>query len=265
MAPTSHQSSNSHTDPNRSYVASERHRDLLNNAVALLALWAAYSAIRTVTADQFSTAIAHASQLLRFQDTLGLPHEGDLQRVLIDQDYVIKAANIYYVAMHFPVTLGFLGWVWHKHRDALRRVRNALITVTAAGLIIHVAFPLAPPRMLTGFVNTAKTIGPNPYDIPLAGAANQIAAMPSLHVGWALLVALGVIWICSSKWRYFALLHPITTGAVVVITGNHYLTDIVVAVFLVGVSWLVWRDRNPNRLDGGNQYELATAISTKTD
>ncbi len=218
-----------------------RHRDLFTNAAALALLWAAYSAIRGITADQFSTAMLHASELLNFQAAIGLPHEADLQRILIKQDHIIKAANLYYVAMHFPVTLGFLAWVWYKHRSALGRIRNTLVTITIAGLVIHVAFPLAPPRMLSGFVNTAQTIGPDPYDIPLSGAANQIAAMPSLHVGWALLVALGVIWICSSRWRYVALAHPLITAAVVVVTGNHYLTDIVVAVCLVGVTWIAWR------------------------
>ncbi len=214
--------------------------DLFSNAAMLGLLWLVYSAIRSVTADQFSTATGHASELLQFQASLGLPHEGDLQRVVTDQSTLVKAANIHYIAGHFPVTLIFLGWVWYRHRSSLARIRNTLIAITTVGLGVHMVFPLAPPRMLSGFVNTAKTVGPDPYEVPLAGAANQIAAMPSLHVGWALLVALGIIWIRESRWRYLALIHPAITAAVVVITGNHYLTDIAVAVAIVLGVWLAF-------------------------
>ena len=227
-------------------VAREPRRsiDLLTNATALGLLWVAYSMVRGLTADQFSTAMTHASQVLDFQAAIGLPNEGDLQRVLIGQEHLIKAANIYYIAVHFPATLAFLSWVWLRHRSAYGRIRDALIATTAVGLVMHVAFPLAPPRMLGGFIHTAETIGPNPYDLPMSGAANQIAAMPSLHVGWALLVALGIVWISSSPWRYVALLHPLITTFVVVVTGNHYVTDAAVAVALVGVAWLALRGRS---------------------
>lgn len=187
--------------------------------------------------------MVHATQVLDFQAAIGLPHEGDLQRFVIDHRRIIKAANIHYISVHFPVTLTFLFWVWHRHREALGRIRNAIIATSAIGLVIHVLFPLAPPRMLDGFIHTAEIIGPDPYDLPFSGAANQIAAMPSLHVGWALLVAFGAIWIGSSAWRFVALLHPLITTAVVVLTGNHYVLDAAVAVALVVVTWLVLSGR----------------------
>lgn len=223
--------------------APRRSIDLLTNVAALGLLWLAYSAVRGVTADEFSTAVNHAYQVLDFQAAVGLPHEGDLQRLLIDRDMIIKAANIYYIAVHFPATLAFLFWVWYRHRGSLGRIRNALIGTTAAGLVLHVAFPLAPPRMLEGFIHTAQTIGPDPYDLPLSSAANQIAAMPSLHVGWAVLVALGIMWICRSPWRFAALVYPVLTTAVVVITGNHYVLDALVALVLVIVAWFAFRGR----------------------
>lgn len=215
--------------------------DLFANLGLLAVLWIAYSAVRGVTSDDVTTAMGNASDLVRFQHLLGLPSELTMQRTLIGRTTLLKAANVYYVAAHFPVTVGFLGWAWLRHRDRFARIRNTIVAVTAAGLAVHVIFPLAPPRMLSGFVDTAKVFGPNPYDLKIASAANQIAAMPSLHVGWALLVAIGIVWILDSKWRLLAIAHPVVTAAVVVITANHFWTDVIVAALLVLVGWVSFR------------------------
>ncbi len=219
-----------------------RGADLVANIGLLVAMWFAYSAVRGVTSDHVATAMGNAADLLRFQRVVGLPSELALQQTLIGRTSLLKAANVYYVVAHFPITVGFLGWTWLRHRDRFARIRNTMVAVTAAGLAVHVLFPLAPPRMLTGFVDTAKVFGPNPYDLKIASAANQIAAMPSLHVGWALLVSIGIIWILQSKWRFLAILHPVITAGVVVVTANHFWTDVIVAVSLVLVGWVAFRN-----------------------
>jgi len=91
--------------------------------------------------------------------------------------------------------------------------------------------------MMAGFVDTAAVIGPDPYELGISGGANQLAAMPSLHVGWALLIALGTIWISTSNARWLALAHPILTLAVVVLTANHYWADAIAAVVIVVAAW----------------------------
>lgn len=216
--------------------------DLIANVGLLGLLWFAYSAVRGLTADHVTTAMGNASDLLHLQHVLGLPSELSLQRTVLDRTALLKVANVYYVAVHFPVTLVFLGWSWLSHRNRFSRIRNTLVGVTGAGLVGHVLYPLAPPRMISGFVDTAAVLGPNPYGMKISAAANQIAAMPSLHVGWALLVALGIIWILKSNWRFMAVLHPALTVVVVVVTANHYWTDAIVAASLVVVGWAVFRN-----------------------
>lgn len=218
-------------------VLQSRGLDLLANALLMASLWVLYATVRGVTADEFTEAMVNASEVLRIQNALGLPSELDFQRSLIDRTGLLKAANVYYVAVHFPATLSFVGWVWARHRDRLPRVRNTLIGVTAIGLVLHVAYPLAPPRMTRGFVDTAAAFGPNLYDLSFSEAANQIAAMPSLHVGWALVVAFGTIWILESRWRWLSLLHPLITAGVVVVTANHYWVDAIAAAALVVTVW----------------------------
>ena len=211
--------------------------DLIANAALMVALWVLYAAVRGVTADEFTEAMVNASEVLRVQDALGLPSELDFQRSLIDRTGLLRAANVYYVAVHFPATLSVVAWVWARHRDRFPRVRNTLIGVTAIGLVLHVVYPLAPPRMTRGFVDTAAAFGPNLYDLSISEAANQIAAMPSLHVGWALLVAFGTIWLLDSRWRWLTLLHPAITSGVVVVTANHYWADAIAAAILVVAVW----------------------------
>lgn len=226
------------TAPEKGLLAS-RGIDLIGNAVLLAALWVLYSTVRGVTADEFTEAMRNAGEILRLQEALGLPSELAFQRSLLNRTGLLKAANIYYIAVHFPATLSFVGWVWIRHRDRYPRVRNTLIGVTAIGLALHVAYPLAPPRMTRGFVDTAAAFGPNLYDMSFSEAANQIAAMPSLHVGWALVVAFGTIWLFETRWRWLSLVHPAITLGVVVVTANHYWIDAIVAIILVATVWFL--------------------------
>ena len=214
-------------------------RSLILNAAGLAALWFSYSAVRTVTADSFGAARHNADRLIAFQEWLGLPSEAILQSPLLDYEWLLRSANVYYFAAHFPSMLLFLVWGLFVKREAMPRIRWALIGSTAVGLVIHLAFPLAPPRMLNlaGFVDTARLFGPDPYALGIAKAANEFAAMPSMHVGWALLVAVAVISLSTSRWRWLVMLHPIVTTLVVVVTANHYWTDIIAGAVLVSVGW----------------------------
>ena len=213
--------------------------DLLANAATLLLLYFAYDAVRRITADDWSTAFDNGRRLLAFQQELGLPSEASLQRPLILRPFLARGANAFYMWGHFPLTSIFMLWVWFRHRPFFGVIRNNLIALTGAGLILHVIFPLAPPRFFAGYVDTAARFGPSPYDLDAAKAANQIAAMPSLHVGWAVLVAISVIALSTRRWRYLILLHPIVTTLVVVVTANHYWSDAIIAIVLVSGSWIL--------------------------
>ena len=112
--------------------------------------------------------------------------------------------------------------------------------LTGAALVLHLLFPLAPPRMLAaaGLVDTGQVYGPTVYgDTPATDSmANQFAAMPSLHFGWALMVAVGLIVATRSRWRWLWLLHPLVTLLVIVGTANHYWLDAIVVSALLAVA-----------------------------
>src|SRR6202012_2414603 len=95
--------------------------------------------------------------------------------------------------------------------------------------------PRAPPRLLasTGMVDTAVQYGQSVYSWRGGFDADEFSAMPSVHVGWALIVAIAVITVSRSRWRWLAAAYPVITLLVVVVTANHFWLDGVAAALLV--------------------------------
>jgi hypothetical protein len=217
-------------------------RDLLREVLVVTTLFLGYKAGRQLVADRVTDAFSNAGHLVRIEEWLRLPSEAGVQSWLLGSPDVLRAANEFYVAVHFPLTIGFLVWAWFfRTRGDYLWARSLMATVTALALVVHLIIPLAPPRLLPqlGFVDTMATIGPSAYGAHAAAIANQYAAMPSLHVGWAVLVAVVVITTVRSRWRWLMLAHPILTFAVVTVTANHWWMDSVISLLLLGVAlWL---------------------------
>jgi hypothetical protein len=108
-----------------------------------------------------------------------------------------------------------------------------MVSLTGLALVGHMAFPLAPPRMMQGWVDTGALYGHSVYGPATGdGITNQFAAMPSLHVGWAFLISAFLIRSSRRRWRWAWAVHPLLTFAVVVVTANHYWLDGLVAIGL---------------------------------
>lgn len=246
---------------------------VLFNSMTFVLLWFGYSAVRRITSGSFQVAQENAVLLVDFQERIGLPSETVLQKHILNTEWVVHVANTFYFVMHFPSMVVFLLWAMLRKREWMARIRFALISSTAIGLVIHLIFPLAPPRLteFSGFVDTAKVFGPDPYKLGIAKAANQYAAMPSLHVGWAILVALAVLSICKTRYRWFILLHPSITTIVVVVTANHWWLDIFVGAILGVMGWMIARNRpliilNENGKEDsvGGEQKISDAGITET-
>ena len=199
-----------------------------------------YRSIRLFTKTDLRTAFANARDIVAFESWLGLPFEDNLQQFLLDHPAIIQSLNYYYVVFHFPAAIALLLWLYLWHSADYRPIRNLMAFVTFAALIIHLLFPLAPPRMFAsmGFVDTMEVYGPNIYPPnAAAGAANQIAAMPSLHFGWAVIVAFAVILVLKSPWRYLIVVHPVLMTLAIIATANHWWIDAAAAaiIILVGI------------------------------
>jgi len=224
--------------------------------LALVAvLFLAYKLGRALIQGHVATAFANAGRVWDLERALRLPDEATLQSVLLPHESLVHLADSYYAYVHFPATAAFLLFMYLRRPAHYRWARRAIAGLTAAALVVHVLLPLAPPRMLSGvgIVDTGKLIGPSVYgNASTDTITNQYAAMPSLHVGWALAVAVTLIAVSSGSWRWAWLLYPLTTLAVVVVTGNHYWLDAIVATMLLGAVWLVvpWPGRTPHPFFG---------------
>jgi hypothetical protein len=212
-------------------------------AGVVTALYALWQLAGNLAVGGLSEALTHAWWIWHTERSLGLPSELSVQRLLLPHPLLSQLANLYYATMHFGVLIAMLIWLFVRHRDAYPAVRNAMAASTAICLLVSF-IPVAPPRMLTslGFVDLAARYGESVYGAAgAAGAAganvgaDQLSAMPSVHVCWSVLVAWAVITASTSRWRWLILAHPIVTVFVVVGTGNHYWSDAIVSVAIVAV------------------------------
>jgi PAP2 superfamily len=224
----------------------------LREVLLVAALFMAYKIGRIAASGHVGEALANAQRVWNFERLLHLPSEFALQHAFLSQEWLIKILNCYYAYVHFPATAACLIFLYIWRRDRYVPTRRLLAWLTATALVVHLLMPLAPPRMLTsiGMVDTGHLFGPAVYGSPATDTlTNQYAAMPSLHFGWALAVAFAMIGASrsQSRWRLFWLAHPAITLLVVVVTGNHYWLDAVVAAALLGVvaAWLTGRATAP--------------------
>ncbi|MFF3019053.1 phosphatase PAP2 family protein [Streptomyces sp. NPDC057939] len=235
----------SHTTPGGPRAAGKKdeRRRLIRELLLVAGLFAVYKAGRTLSTGRTGEAFRNADLVWDAERALRLPGEGAVQRLLLHSDAIVHTANTYYAAVHFPATALFLIWLYLRRPAHYLWTRRVLALLTGAALVLHLAFPLAPPRMLDAarMVDTGLVYGPSVYGAAPATdtMANQFAAMPSLHFGWALMLALGMIAATSSRLRVLWLLHPLVTLLVVVGTANHYWLDALVATALLGGAFLL--------------------------
>ena len=216
--------------------ASHFGRRLAGELLLMGGVFAIYRQIRFLTRNDTDAAMENADRVVALERHAHVFAERGLQDLVMHSHTLVAFLNRYYVTVHFPLTVAFLVWVLWRHHDAYRQIRNCFVSVTVAALAIHVAFPLAPPRMLpdAGFVDTLQLYGPRIYSTDTSKSiANQFAAMPSLHFGWAFIVAGAYVSIRRTRRSMWAFLHPAITLLAIVATANHYFIDAAVALVLV--------------------------------
>lgn len=203
-----------------------------------------YFAVRGQTQGSETAAVAHGLDLLRFEQSLGLAVEADLQQSVLDSRWLVTAMNWIYIWGHWPIITVTLVWLYRTRRLDYLLLRNALFASGAIGLVIFIFYPVAPPRLLPdGFVDTVTELSTSYRVLQPPSLVNKYAALPSLHVGWNLLIGIAIFRTRVNVWaRVFGVVSPILMVAAVVLTGNHYLIDGVVGatVALVGLGVSVW-------------------------
>lgn len=211
---------------------------------ALVIVWLCwiYDMTTNLAPLRLHLALVHAEGILALEHSLGIAPELGMDRWLAARHTLALVVSDYYDNAHFIVTLGLLAWLWWRRADLYRPLRNVLVLVNLIGFVVFWLYPVAPPRMLThdGFsdvVAVSHAFG-SWHTGALASAANQLAAMPSLHIAWAAWCTLAVFRATRSMWlRGLAALYPCMTALAVLATGNHYLLDVLAGLLTLGLAW----------------------------
>ena len=233
-------------------------------AVLISAVYFAYSVVRNEfgsSAVEPAVAARNADRIIDIEKAMGLYIEADVQAAFIDWTAFIQFWNLFYGAFHFLVTFVALIWMYHRDPGRYRFWRRAGLIATSMAVVGYASFPLMPPRLLGDcgpygacrpdipYIDTVKDVG-GIWSFESSGMeaiSNQYAAMPSLHIGWALWCALLLVPRLRTPWaRALAAAYPFLTLFAIVVTANHYWIDGLGGVAVVALGWVastVWEQR----------------------
>ncbi len=205
----------------RAAVLSRYVREPLVMAVAYLL----YYLVRNHAAERTADAFTNAGQLIRLEQDIGVFRELSLQAATLPYQVLTHLFNVIYFYGHFPLIIVVGAWLFWKHPPLYSLIRNSFLASGAIALVVFVLFPVAPPRLIgAGFIDTLQFTVALTYD--KSPGVNEFAAVPSMHVGWNLLLALGLFLAARNPVvRGLALLLPPAMILSTVATGNHYLLD----------------------------------------
>ncbi len=215
----------------------------------------AYHLVRGAVNGRVDVAFANAAWLIRLERSLGIFWEVQLQGFILSHDVLVSLFNWIYIWGFLPVLGGLALWIFFYRPHLFALYRNAFLISGAIGLIFFVTLPVAPPRFLPdlGFIDTV-TQKDNIYHVLQNPAlVNEYAAMPSLHLGWSLLMGLA-LYRTTSLWytKALGLLMPILALAAIVFTANHYLLDAVAGVVVALIA--LWIAGFLNRRFAGSRF-----------
>jgi len=240
---------------------------VLRESAILLVLYAAWRKLGELPTFGLDRAFSRAEDLWHWERLLHLPNEATIQHWLTHVPVLLRFANLYYIIFHVAPVGIFLVWLFVRHRDEYSKWRNIFAGASLACIIIQ-TIPVAPPRMFPqfGFIDTGQVYGPQVYDSVGGNLAGQLAAMPSMHVLWAVAIGASVMSVSTSKWRWIGFAHAVLTVYAVTVTGYHWLADGIVGAALVGAGVLIYELVDHRRKDTTDaqvevpQLEPASAV-----
>jgi hypothetical protein len=207
-----------------------------------------YSLGRNAIPEQASIARRHGRGIQQLQNVLHLNWEHSFNGFVAAHSWLAQPMDYYYSTLHFIVTPAVMVWLFVRRSHIYRGARTVLVTTTLLALLGFYLYPTAPPRLLPQFDYVDTLLKFHTWgslaDPDIAQHSNQYAAMPSLHIAWAMWCGVA-IWVCAgSRWmRTLGLLYPVGTFVVIVGTANHFILDAVggalVLMLAFGIQWLL--------------------------
>jgi PAP2 superfamily len=206
-----------------------------------LGAYLVYSASRYVSIGDITTATGHAEWIVGLQKSIGVNIESSVQTAL-NGTAVIWILNNLYLAAQLVVVPGTLIWLYRRNHDVYVKLRNTVLATWLIAMPIYALFPVAPPRLADiGMIDTITHGGGVRLDSSLTTAFyNPLAAVPSLHAGFALAVGVALAMAFRHPLAKAAALSwaPII-GLAVVATGNHFVFDIAAGLAVTVAGYVV--------------------------
>ena len=227
---------------------------MLLEAGLLAGLFLLWRVVGSLSGAGQAGAVARGRWLWALERAMHLPNEAAVQALVLGHPDLVRALNVFYLAAHVASMAAFLPWLYLRHRDAYPAWRNMVAVFTGACLAIGF-LPVAPPRLISGIgiVDTGRIYHESAYGPVASRFTDSLSSMPSVHIGWAVLIAVAVISVSRSRWRWLVLAHPVATVFTVVATGNHFWLDGVGAVAVLALALLARRRIGPrSRPDRGS-------------
>jgi hypothetical protein len=216
----------------------------LREVLLIAVVYSFYDITRFLVEGDHDAAFNHGKALLHLEQRLSIAPEHALNKLFTAHIALGLPSDYIYATLHYIVTPAVLIWLWRRYPTSYSPARTVLIATTVIGLVGFSLLPVAPPRLLGGFQDTMahfsnwgwwSTAGSAPRG--LGSDTNQFAAMPSLHVGWALWCGWQMVKFGQHRiTRWLGIAYPIVLSVVVMATANHYLLDVVAGIVVVGAG-----------------------------
>jgi membrane-associated phospholipid phosphatase len=213
------------------------------DAIRQLALFAGayyvYRIVRGLVDGQAALAFENARNLVDAERTLGLFFEPGLQAWAEGEEWLLTFANWMYVNSHFVITTTFLIWLYIARNHAFYYVRNMFMVAMGLALVGYLAYPTAPPRFMPewGFSDSVAEFVGDKADQSANVLYNPFAAVPSMHVAFALMIAIPAIFLVKHRaLKVLWAVYPLVVTFVVVVTANHFWLDVALGALVAAVS-----------------------------
>ncbi|RKQ92239.1 PAP2 superfamily protein [Solirubrobacter pauli] len=214
-------------------------RDLLWQILLFCGAYWLYRLVRGQVFDQSAAAFANARWIVDLQQTLHVFVEPDIQRWAISTGWVESVGSWMYLNTHFVVTTVTLAFVYLFRNEHFYWVRNMFMVGMGFALLGYVLFPTAPPRLMPGlgFIDSVSDFTGVSSDSDVNALYNPYAAVPSMHVGFALMLAISMVRMTRHRWvKALWVAYAPIVSLVVVVTANHWIFDAATGAAVAVVS-----------------------------
>jgi membrane-associated phospholipid phosphatase len=190
-----------------------------------------YRIVRGTVDDPVGAAVAfqHSRGVIHLEQSLGIFVEPSIQGWVSRSPTLIDIASWLYLNAQFTVTMACLVFIYLRHNTSFYFVRNMFAVAMWTANLGFMLFPAAPPRFFPewGFSDSVANLTHLSHDsVAVNSLVNQYAAIPSMHVAFALMIAVPLARL--SKYRVTRViwtLYPFVVVLVIISTGNHFVTD----------------------------------------